>query len=303
MLATSVKELERKRALAKQGSISRNELDTEERAYLAQKQKVQNQENSLRLLPAERAAKQAQLAQQQAQLEQARLNLERTVIRAPFTGRLAEVAIEQSQYVRQGEILLTLDDMAQAEVTAQVPVEHFAQILPQLNLAELLKAGVQPGPEMFQLQAEVSMQANAHTVTWPARFVRTSAGIDPQTRTVGVVVAVDKPYENALPPLKPPLVKGMYVAVTLRGAEKPAQIAIPRHALHGDAVYLADAEQRLQIRKVDIGLRQPGLVTVTSGLQAGQRLVVSDLVPAIEGMLLHAQEDEGAAQELRSIVR
>ena len=43
-----------------------------------------------------------------------------------------------------------------------------------------------------------------------------------------------------------------------------------------------------------VGLIQPEFVVIEEGLEAGERVVISDLVPAIEGMLLKPLPDEPA---------
>ena len=70
----SENEMRRLRALAERGTASRSELDAQERQTLAQRQTLQQQENALRLLPAERQVLNAQLERQRVQLESARLD-------------------------------------------------------------------------------------------------------------------------------------------------------------------------------------------------------------------------------------
>ncbi len=298
-LDSAEKEWQRLKKLAKQGTVSTSALETQERAYLAQKQQLQNITSSLKLLPSDRAVLQAQLTQQQTQLQQAQLNLERTEIYAPFNARLAELNVELDQYIRVGEVLAVLDDMDQAEVEAQFPLDQFAQLVPPLDIKSIMENGEMPGPHLLKFKAVVRLQRNSEMIEWPARFVRTDASIDPQTRTVGAVVAVDDPYAGAMPPLRPPLVKGMYVSVVLEGEAHVGEIAIPRQALHGDQIYVIDADNRLERREVKIAMRQDGFVTLASGVQAGERVVVSDLIPAVDGMLLVLVEDAQVAQDLR----
>ena len=294
------KEWQRLKKLAKQGTVSKSQLDAQERTYLAQKQQLQNIKNSLELLPSDRSVLQAQLAQQQAQLKQAELNLQRTTLKAPFNARLAEVNVELDQFIRVGEVLAVLDDMDQAEVEAQFPLEHFSQLVQPIDIKAMIARGELPGPHMLRLKSQVQLDRNGDVIEWGANFVRTDATIDPQTRTVGAVVAVDAPYANAMPPLRPPLVKGMYVSVLLSGAAHANQIAIPRQALHGDEVYVINADKRLERRKVEVFLRQPGFVTIASGIDAGEQVVISDLIPAVDGMLLKPVEDEQAAAALNA---
>ena len=78
------------------------------------------------------------------------------------------------------------------------------------------------------------------------------------------------------------------------------QIVVPRAAVHNGKAYVANAEDRLSIRQVEPGLTQSGLVIIRSGINAGDRVLVSDLLPAIEGMKLRVTRDEQLEAELTS---
>ena len=61
--------------------------------------------------------------------------------------------------------------------------------------------------------------------------------------------------------------------------------AIPRTALReGDVVWLVDAEQQLEIRPVDVGLKRDGDVLVTGGLQDGDLVISSPISVPVPGM-------------------
>jgi multidrug efflux pump subunit AcrA (membrane-fusion protein) len=153
------------------------------------------------------------------------------------------------------------------------------------------------------MTAEVRLKIDGLPVTWEARIDRISDSIDPQTRSVGVIVAVDEPYRQATPGVRPPLVKNMYVEVELRAPLRREKIVVPRVAVHrtpdGDRVYIADAEDRLAVHPVTLGVLQSDFVVIEMGLAGGERIVVSDLIPAIEGMLLAPREDAALADRLR----
>jgi hypothetical protein len=133
---------------------------------------------------------------------------------------------------------------------------------------------------------------------WEAEFVRFTDNIDSETRTIGVVVALDKPFEKIIPGQRPPLSKGMFVKVLLQGRIQPQQIVVPRSALRNGKVYLLDEQQRLLIHQVEVRYSQNGLSVIQSGIEAGQQLVLSDLVPAIAGMRLQPQVDIRMEQQL-----
>ena len=215
----------------------------------------------------------------------------------PFAARIAEVEAERDEYVRAGDVLMTADSIDAAEVEAQFALGRIRSLIS----AEVdVDTGFDPTDpklvERFGITAEVNVSDVA--AAWPARVARMSSGVDAKTRTVGVVTVVDQPYERARPGVRPPLVKGLFVQVELRGAKREDLVPVPRFALHAGRVYVADGDDRLRIREVEVELHQPEFVGVSAGLEPGDRLIVSDVSPAIEGMLLEPVEDARAAAAL-----
>ena len=74
---------------------------------------------------------------------------------------------------------------------------------------------------------------------------------------------------------------------------------MPRGALHEGRAYVVGADGRLEIRAVETGLRQGNVATVAKGLKAGDRIVVSDLSPAVPGMALKVTLDTALADAVR----
>jgi multidrug efflux pump subunit AcrA (membrane-fusion protein) len=116
-------------------------------------------------------------------------------------------------------------------------------------------------------------------------------------------VAVDRPFEKVKPGYRPPLSKGMFVQVTLRGQPQPGRVVVPRSAVRGGVVYLADADDRLRRRVVSVLFDQDWVSVIESGVKPGDRVVVSDLVPAVDGMLLQPQVDIELGAELVAAAR
>jgi hypothetical protein len=128
--------------------------------------------------------------------------------------------------------------------------------------------------------------------------LRISDSIDATRQTIGVVVGVDDPYEKIIPGKRPPLIKGMYTAVDLYAPPRPA-LVVPRRALHEGRVYVANSKDELEIRSVDVQMVQDDLVVIRSGLAENDRVIITDLVPVIEGMPLQLLASEAAEQQLR----
>ncbi|SDH50595.1 efflux RND transporter periplasmic adaptor subunit [Roseospirillum parvum] len=287
-------DLQRKKELLSRGSASRQSVDAAEQAQLASQQAVQSLKNELTLIPAQRRLL-------QAQRDNAALDLARTTIRAPFDIRLAEVNVETSQYAQKGELLAIGDGLEVAEVEAQVPLDRmFTLIAPDRRpLPEVGQLGAAL-PELLGVSPTVHLRLGQHDLAWRARLARIADTVDPQTRTIGVIVAVDDPYRSAIPGVRPPLTKGMFVEVELAGRPRPDRVAVPRAALHEGHVYLIDRDDRLEKRPVSVAFQQGGLAVLDEGLEGGETLIVTDLVPAVAGMLLIGEADPEALAALKA---
>ncbi|MES9845093.1 MAG: efflux RND transporter periplasmic adaptor subunit [Candidatus Sedimenticola sp. PURPLELP] len=300
-LVLNEKELQRKRKLVGKGGVSRSDLESQERSLLGQQQSVQSQKNTLNLIPTQKALLQAQLARHQASLATARRNLANTEVRMPFTGRIASANVEQEKYVREGEVLASADGMARAEVETQIPIDQMSSLFRSGNAQNILNLSELNTHNGLELGARVALQEGALNASWDARFARISDTLDPKTRTVGVIVEVDQPYSQVEPGRRPPLFKGLFVEVTLSGKPRPDSLLVPRSALHDGKVYVANSENRLEIRPVEIALTQPEFAVIGNGVKAGEQIVVTDLNPAIEGMLLDVREDKRSLERLTGI--
>ncbi|KAB1440391.1 efflux RND transporter periplasmic adaptor subunit [Pseudodesulfovibrio senegalensis] len=299
-LALSQKEFERNKKLHAEKVISKSELDRAEQNYLTQSNAVQNFQSTLNTIPAERQQLMARLASARSQLADARLDEAKTVIQAPFDCRVAAESVEPGQAVKIGDVLATLDSIGVSEAFAQMPLYSFKNILPR-GFRPSFSGGVpdmQQVRDLLGLTAVIRLRLPDGTVEWDGRVARISESVDPDTRTIGIYVAVDDPYLKVEGGVRPPLLKNMYAEVELRGRPRKPAVVVPRSAVHEGVVYVADKEDRLAFRPVKTYAPQSGFVTVSEGLDAGERVVLSDVIPAIKGMKLKPVADEEALQRL-----
>jgi multidrug efflux pump subunit AcrA (membrane-fusion protein) len=84
----------------------------------------------------------------------------------------------------------------------------------------------------------------------------------------------------------------MFVQVLIRGRIQPDRLVVPRAALRAGKVHLVGPQDRLQISPVSVAFTQGPLAVIDSGIATGDRVVLSDLVPAVEGMRLDPRPDE-----------
>ncbi|MFW3615196.1 efflux RND transporter periplasmic adaptor subunit [Billgrantia antri] len=290
-------ELSRIERLAATGSVSTSQRDTQRRSTVGQRQAVASLENSLALLPAQRERASVRLAQ-------ARRDLADTRFVAPYDLRLGEVEVELHQFVGVGQRLFEADSLAAAEVEARLPFSMVRRLLGSVAPAELEPGSLDLSEriDLNSIGAELEL-VGAPGVGWTGRVVRVASGLDPATRAVRVVVRVEHPWRDARPPDHPPLQRDMYTRVKLSASAPETSMVVPVSALHLGELYLADELDRLVRRPVSVAFKQGGLAMIEAGLVPGERVVLDDLQPAIEGMPLSVRRDEAAEARLTARAR
>jgi len=309
-LALAQRELERAQTLALRGALSATRLDEQQRATLQQEQAVQSLSNQLSLIPVRRDALAARQARTEANLANAIKDLQDTRFEAPWTLRVHQIDVEVGQHVAPGQPLFIVDDIANAEARVQVKLAELRRVLSQLPVKSDPESDRSPQDfidfhrqlPLAQLDVWVS-PTSVPDARWVGRLSRVTSSLDAGTRTVQAVIGVDEPYRNARPPARPPLVRNMFVEVDIAAVTPEPVIVVPASAVHQGQVYLADEQDRLQRRDISIGWQQGDLVVIAEGLAAGDRLVLDDLVPAIEGTLLSVQPDEQTRQWLQQAAK
>jgi multidrug efflux system membrane fusion protein len=299
LLEIARRELDRKRQLVRSRVASAAAVDTEERNLLSRQQSIQTLRNILNLLPSEKQKLDAQLASARIRIANAGRDLERTVITLPFDARIAKVNVENAQFAKSGQTLAIADSIDISEISAQLPIDKMFQLLDPARIAGVTAQRAMGEIEnILGLTPIIRLKSGDLVSTWQGRVARIADRVDPSTRTIGVIVAVDNPYAITANDPRPPLAKNMYVEVELRGRPRLAETIVPRSAIHDGKVFVVGADNRLEIRAVKLRLSLGGVALIESGLKAGERIVISDLIPAIGGMLLDPAADRGARARL-----
>lgn len=294
VLELAEREFRRIEQLVQRGTAAQSQLDAAEREWLAARGRVQTLDNTLALVPPRRDVL-------DARREQALRDIANTRITAPFDLRVAALAVETGQFVNTGQVLLQGDSVGRAEVVAQVSIASLRKLVLDRDAVNLTPGLVARSmPALAGFSPTIEMDLGDVTATWNATFVRISDAVDAKTRTVGVVVAVDDPFAMAIPGKRPPLTRGMFVRVAIRGEPLADRVVVPRHAVRAGTVLLADDDDRLQRRAVSVAFEQQGISVIDSGLDGGERVVVTDVVPLVEGMRLDVSVDDELSSTLRA---
>jgi RND family efflux transporter MFP subunit len=221
-----------------------------------------------------------------ARLSLARLDLERTVLRAPFDGRVASRSVGIGQLVTPAASLAELYGVERAEIRLPVADRELAFL--ELPLAFRGEGHVTSAPPVL-----LSSEFAGQRWSWEGRVVRTEGQIDAKTRMLHLVAEVEDPYGRSHESLRPPLVVGMFVSARLAGRSVRDVVVLPRAALRTSSqVAVIGDDMRLRFRDVTVLRIERDRVIVSAGLAGGENVCVSALVTAVDGMLVRIAADE-----------
>ncbi len=151
--------------------------------------------------------------------------------------------------------------------------------LVELNLNMGFVAGADNGPKV-ELVANIGNRAHS----WSGRIVRTQAAVDRETRLIYAVAEVVDPYGAAASDGRP-LAVGMFVSAAIAGVTPQQALVMPRLALrNADKVYVVNADDKLEIRTIEVLSTTETRVLVASGVEVGDRVVTSTIASAVDGM-------------------
>ncbi len=277
LLALERDQLARAETLFLNGKTSDSEVKRLRRTSL-------QQEDALRRLRDQRALVVPQLAQLAAdsaglavEIADARRELARCTLRAPFSGRIRSVDLEQFEQVQAGTPLVTIDDMRALEL--EVPIK--------LAEAVLLLAGDHDGAVAERPDAELSLDlGDGRAELWRGQLVRLLP-IDPATQTRKAIVRVDDLGGLRLGLALEP---DVFCKVTLRPPPLRGVLAIPRHLLRPDGTVAVFRDGTLALEPVEVARQVGGWSVLSGGLDEGALLITTPLAVAVPGMALEADE-------------
>ncbi|MGE5125190.1 MAG: efflux RND transporter periplasmic adaptor subunit, partial [Betaproteobacteria bacterium] len=193
----------------------------------------------------------ASLAQARAELAIAGQQLARTQVKAPFAGRVAKRFPDAGAMLAAGTPLFTLVDDSVFEYEAAVASRDLAKV---------------------RLGAPVQLSIDALPASRiEGRIVRLQPLVDERSRSFRAVVEV---------PGRPELVGGLFARAVVHVGTVPGALVLPPAALVRDGSDPAKAEVfvvlqgKAEKRTVDLGVEAPDGVQTTSGLAAGDVVVL-----------------------------
>lgn len=189
------------------------------------------------------------------------------IIKAPFSGVLGFRQVSPGALITPGTVITTLDDISVLKLDFQVP-ERFISI-------------VQPG-------TEVSAHSDAYPgQTFTGQVSSLSSRVDPVTRALSVRAILPNPAGQLRP--------GMLLQIEVIRARRNV-LAIPEHALmmlqEQRFVFVVDSDNTVRQQDVTLGMRQAGLVEITSGLTKADQVVTQGKLKVRSGTQVTLQTED-----------
>jgi HlyD family secretion protein len=242
--------------LFQQGALPRKDLD-QARVSLTQAKSqyeiAQHHWNALQAGGKEQDLKSAsgQLQTARGKYQGSQAQLSYSEIRSPINGVITERALYPGEMAAAGAPLLVVMDTSSVIAKAHIPQKD----------AALLKVG---------RHAELTVAGSDEKI--PAKITVVSPATDPNSTTIEIWAQAANPANHLRP--------GTTVQLSVTAQNIDDAIQVPAAAiLHqpdgGPAVMIAGADNRAHLQAVQTGIENAHEVQITSGLKAGQQVVVN----------------------------
>jgi membrane fusion protein (multidrug efflux system) len=196
--------------------------------------------------------------------------LAKSELRAPFAGVIGLRSVSAGAFVAAGTDIARLEKMDQLKMDFRVPESFLARIRP----GQAVKAAVDAYPDQ----------------EFGGAIYAIEPGIDEGTRTILVRARV----ANAESRLRP----GMFARVILRLGARDKAVWIPEQAIvpkGRDSFVFRVVDGKADMVKVQLGVRKPGEVEVTSGVAGGDLVVTDGTLRLFPGAAVLLMQDKPAA--------
>lgn len=196
------------------------------------------------------------------QLESARIFLQDTELRAPFAGRILNKEVEIGQWVEPSDVVMTLAAWDERWIAAEVDAADSTLVAP----GQLVYVSADGWPDKV----------------WEEKIEWKSLAIESQESSSSNTFEV----RTSLGPEAPELLLGQQVDVQILVARRENALAIPFSSLRekDDEFFVAVMEEGIvRYRPVRTGIEDLTRIEVLSGLESGDRVIVSSTTAVNEG--------------------
>ena len=222
----------------------------------------------------------ADVASAKAALETARINLAYTRVVSPITGRIGKSSVTAGALVtaNQGTTLSTVQQLDPIYVDVTQASSSVLRLKHALAQGELKSGG--PNAAVVKLVLE---DGSTYPIAGKLQF--SDVTVDQGTGAITLRAVFPNPNADLLP--------GMYVRAVVEEGVSDSALLVPQPAISRDTTgkpiaYVVGADGKLESRAITTGRAIGDKWLVTSGLKAGERLVVEGQQKARPGQLVNA---------------
>ena len=193
----------------------------------------------------------------QADMSITQTSIGRTMLKAPFSGRLGLRNISIGAYITPATVISTLRKVSQLKLEFTVPEKY--------------GTGMKPGN---LVQFTIDNNEEPHS----ARIIATENNIAEETRSLRVRAMVTKPGSK--------LIAGSFIKVKIELGQNDSALMIPSQAVIPKARNKEVIVYRngiANVEKVTTGTRDSSMVEITSGLKAGDTVLITGLLTTKQG--------------------
>lgn len=292
-------ELDRSENLLRRGAGTQADYDEASSTYVERQTAVRDLENQLALIPIQEKSLSIAVDAANLRLQQAQRDLEQCEVRAPFTALCISRDAELHEEAAIGRRLGSFLGLERAEIVSLVEPRRAVTLFPNLgdsfgpidltsqtgSLVEEIRRRI----EILGAPVDVTWRAGEGQAQWRGRLARVSAAVDEATRSVPLIIEVDDAFTAIRIGVRPALVPGMFVEVTIYGETLDDVFVVPRGVVRDGSVYVV-RDERLVIQQVHVLALEEHCAVIDTGLNIGDFVVMADLFPAADGMRLRVVE-------------
>ncbi len=287
-LAKSDQDVKRLRPLAEKKAVPQRDYDD---AVVEQQGARADVESYKAKLETAIVNQKASIEQAQGSVEQAQgsvalaeLNLGYCTIRSPIDGLIGERKVAPGNLVGRGEATL-LDTVSSVDPMRVYLAVSEADYLQFMAVKRDLKMRVGEGLEL--------LLADGSVFPHKGRLVIADRAVDEKTGTLSLIAEFPNPDRLLRP--------GQFGRVRLATRMIENALLVPQRAVtelqDAKAAYIVGPDNKVAMRTVEIGDRYENFFIVTSGVKAGERVIVEGVVKVRPGILVQPSEAPAAMEK------
>ncbi|VXA79889.1 MULTISPECIES: efflux RND transporter periplasmic adaptor subunit [Aeromonas] len=229
----------------------------------------------------------AEIGAAKAALQSANINLAYTRITAPISGRIGKSAVTEGALVtaQQADSLTSIQQLDPMYVDVRQSTADLLRLKRQIAAGKLVQDENKGAKVRFQLE-----DGSSYSEEGSLQF--SDVTVDETTGMVTLRVIVPNPHQLLLP--------GMFMRATLQEGERAEGLLVPQTAVTrtpkgGATVMVVTADNKVELREVQVSRIVGSDWVVESGLKTGERVIVAGLQKVQPGAVVAPTEQAATA--------